>query len=1776
MKPKCMLSGGLVGVAFSSIFFCSSAVAADIYWDTNGSTAGSGNANGNWDAATANWTTSSSGSAATQVWAGGGDTAIFAAGTDFIGTHTITVAGTQALAGITVPVPASGTTSLTLSGTGSKLDFGASTGVINTSALGQGASTTAHVVTISSNLLGTGGLILNANGNTAAGNGAGAGGRLGLNGDNTNLSGGISITGGLVDAGTGAAFGLNTITLSNGGGILDASHNVILPNDIVLSTGGGTIRTYGSTTTIFSGAISGTTGLTHTDSGTAILNGTNSYTGATTIAGGFLQVNSIGTVFSSSSGLGGPGGDVTNATITMGSAAALGGLIYAGPGETTDRVLNFVSGNGGTVTQNGAGLLAFSSPMTLTNSAMLVTLSGAGSGEMTSFTGNTSALLNINKAGIGTWTVTGNITPNGGAIRPQLGVLVFSPTATTTGTAALTSGRVAGGVVQFENGSSIITSSTNTNGILGGWAVFAGTDWAQANGSTAVTAYSGGYVADAWSATSNTNVTVAGTDPASGSTTNSLRFNDSSGAKTLTLTGTNALTTGGILVTSNVGGNVTTIGGGGTLTTSNLNKIAGDLVVFQNNPSADVTISSLISNAVIPSQTANFATGQKVVTGLTSTANLYVGMAVSGTGIAANSTISTIDSATQITLNNNTSAPGTAVSLTFTSVNGLTKAGPGRLNLISANTYTGVTNVLDGVLSVDAKSGAGVYALSNKATFYMGYAVPSSYNFGVTVNGAGTSATTGLYLKGGNSVNAQGSGGITLASAPTTVRTYGTGNAILSGWDSNGYCITVNREASGSILSPTISFTHGTYGYRMNVLAGAQNATGDVTFQGVLDGAGNQQQTQNGIQTNYYKWGNGSLLLTGASTATTGLWVREGALIIGADDRWSPNSNGIALGDGTTVAKIILNGHSQTLKDLATNNASTGSRVVGGSATLSNLTLGYSGTGRTFDGVLGGTGANENNFTLTKSGTGLVTLTGANTYDGGTVVLAGTLGLGSTQALGTTGTVYMSGGNLQLTAANSDPMVGGRIVFADNAISGYDTNGLTVTLSQTLPTGVMGTAGLRKLGTGTLIIAEAQAFSGSTVLSAGVLNLDYATSDYSKLSDTGTLTLAGGTLRLSGGTHVEVVGNTVVSGAVTIERTSGSAKIELSDISRSGTGSLDIAAPNIARTTLSNDGSGKLPSWITVAGQPASNDGAGNIIPYSDFTDVFRLGGLIPDVPVANIRIIDGGTSGDITLSTVGAPTNIASLSQTATAGPATVNLGTETLRLAAEGVIQVPSGAGALTINNGALTVGGGDDTAGTLTVDTVQAVSVGASINDNGSGVVSLLKKGAGSLALNGSNGFSGGVVQLAGQIQINDPGALGAFNTYDFSGGSFDNTSGGPVDVTNATSFTWNADPVFTGSSDLIFENGSVAMTAARTVTVSGSSLTYGGIVSGNFNLTKAGAGTLILNGANTYTGLTTVSAGKLVIGNNTQLINTLVNTGITVAPSAALQLNGGAGNGIYPKCPITINGAGVASTGGLYMNAGVAHSTQGGLTFATAPSTVRVVGTGSASFGGFDTNQTMITVASAASGTVFDPGINLGGYGYGLNLAVTAGSATATGDLIVNGNLLNIGVDDFNINFSGTGSVVLNGASADFTTNLRNNISVATGSLTFAGNQDFAGGTYTGKLKLSSNAKVTYARTNTAQTFSGVISGAGSFVKSGSSVLTLSAANTYTGNTTVTGGVLSLTLPYLADASDVAISTGATLDLATGASDTVHSLYIDGVLQVPGVWGAVGSEQLTSLP
>ncbi len=255
--------------------------AANLYWDTNGATAGSGNASGSWNAGT-NWTTDAAGTSAPVAWSDG-ETAVFSAGTDGVNL-TATITGTVVTPAIIIE-EAGNTVTLA----GGTIESGG--GSINSSALGV---VTDRNVNITSVIAGAGGLTIAANGDLSP-TGGGSNSDLTLSGINT-FTGDLTVTAGLVTWNTENSFGdaANKIVL-NGGGLLTTVAAATLNRDIVIGANGGTLRTYGATALTLNGVISGSTTINRTDGGNIILNTDPTFSGTLNVQRGIVTLGNGGT-----------------------------------------------------------------------------------------------------------------------------------------------------------------------------------------------------------------------------------------------------------------------------------------------------------------------------------------------------------------------------------------------------------------------------------------------------------------------------------------------------------------------------------------------------------------------------------------------------------------------------------------------------------------------------------------------------------------------------------------------------------------------------------------------------------------------------------------------------------------------------------------------------------------------------------------------------------------------------------------------------------------------------------------------------------------------------------------------------------------------------------------------------------------------------------------------------------------------------------------------------------------------------------------------------------------------------------------------------------------------------------------------------------------------------------------------------------------------------------------------------------------------------------------
>lgn len=233
---------------------------------------------------------------------------------------------------------------------------------------------------------------------------------------------------------------------------------------------------------------------------------------------------------------------------------------------------------------------------------------------------------------------------------------------------------------------------------------------------------------------------------------------------------------------------------------------------------------------------------------------------------------------------------------------------------------------------------------------------------------------------------------------------------------------------------------------------------------------------------------------------------------------------------------------------------------------------------------------------------------------------------------------------------------------------------------------------------------------------------------------------------------------------------------------------------------------------------------------------------------------------------------------------------GANTLTLNRAGTQFTQSGAGGVTIDSDVVIANSGTWTgAGTGT-----AIFNGV-VSDGGSGF-QITKNSTFTLILNGNNTFSGGIIANAGTIEFGDDNAAGT-GTLDLSGGTVQSGAGGH---TLGNAVTISASSTIGGADDLTF-SGNAAMTGNRTLTVDNTgNTTFSGVISGaGDRLTKAGSGTLILNGNNTYSGGLTINAGTVEFGDNGA-----AGTGtLTLAAGSTIQ-SGGASHSLSNA--VTVSG------------------------------------------------------------------------------------------------------------------------------------------------------------------------------------------------------------------------------------------------------------------------------
>jgi autotransporter-associated beta strand protein len=400
-----------------------------------------------------------------------------------------------------------------------------------------------------------------------------------------------------------------------------------------------------------------------------------------------------------------------------------------------------------------------------------------------------------------------------------------------------------------------------------------------------------------------------------------------------------------------------------------------------------------------------------------------------------------------------------------------------------------------------------------------------------------------------------------------------------------------------------------------------------------------------------------------------------------------------------------------------------------------------------------------------------------------------------------------------------------------------------------------------------------------------------------------------------------------------------------------------------------------------------------------------------------------------------------------------------------------------------------------------------------------------------------------------------------TWNAGSGNWDESSSNWTEAEVATTF------VSDGTQDVIFSKasgGDIAVSNSMSplsTTVSASSGTYkfsGGPIIGSGGLTKSGAGQLTMNTANnTFTGKTSIRGGTLLTGGPAYLSNAGL-PGVFGAPTAGddanIDLHNGVtlrNNGSDPRVNQTtdrlLNLAGTGpGTVSIRYNDNDASLRFGGVTATgTGPKTLAlytgVNGNGDREAIIFDGG---IADSSDSSATSLEVTFNTQG---SENWVSLNGTNTFTGSI----TLAQIGEQRAN------GVLVVGG------------VRVANSGANTVGTGSLGSGNYAGAITLGVRTVLQYDST-AAQTFAGAISGLGALQLTGNGTVTLSGANTYSGNTTVGSGC-SLALAPAGSMNFVVTNTSSNKVTGAGTATLDGAFTIDtsAVTASVGTWSLVNT-------
>ena len=897
------------------------------------------------------------------------------------------------------------------------------------------------------------------------------------------------------------------------------------------------------------------------------------------------------------------------------------------------------------------------------------------------------------------------------------------------------------------------------------------------------------------------------------------------------------------------------------------------------------------------------------------------------------------------------------------------------------------------VTIVNSSATPGMVTLSG-TNRYSGGTTIASTTLGI---GNGASLGSGAVIFNGTSSVLQAGIADLLLVNPLRFTSNGTidlnGKAVtLAGPFSGAGALTITNSLSGStgkLILPTSNSGFGSDIHLKNGLIvlrnGASLGTGAVFFEGATAilqaGAANLSMTNPLTFTSAgtIDLNGNALTLTGPFSGASPLTISDSAPSPASKMILANNSSGytgdvllaagtLALRNGNALGSGVL-----TMNPNTTLQGDPGfSGTVGKNIALvsnSNVNFDANGASLALAGTISGNGA----VTILNSSTaaGVVTLSGANGYTGGTTIASGTLSIASASQINGTGpgTVALTGGNLNVTGtvtatAPFAVMANGTITTAASQkleLQGVLTGapGTTLTLNGSgiqslhavsVPAGspftisglLSGTQNLTKLGTGTLILGGANQYTGGTTITAGTVVIGNGAS-----LGTGTLTFNGTTPLLQSSTAGLTLANPLTFTTAGAFDLNGKMATLSGTFNGSGTFTvLNSLASSANKLILTADNSGYSGNILFTNGTLGISNptalGTGTLVmsPATTLQAVPGLSGVIANgvaLPSSGQVTLDangtalslagnivGGGNGSLTIVNSGPTAGVVMLSGTNSYTGGTTIASSGTLAISAASNLN-GTGPGTVTLAGGTLSVteNGTGSVAitspfavtanATLTTAASQATvlqgiltgSAGTTLSLSGNGTNSLSsvfvnvgnpftiagtiggnqtlnKLGAGTLVLTGANEYTGGTTISAGTLSIASPSNINRINpgTVTLAGGILNVTG----NVTTAAPFAVTANAAITTAAAKTTQlRGILSGTPGVTLNLSGSgttslssiSVSNGtpfaiiGQIGGTQTLTKLGNGTLLLAGANGYTGGTTVQAGTLAIGHSASL-------------------------------------------------------------------------------------------------------------------------------------------------------------------------------------------------------------------------------------------------------------------------------------------------------------------